>query len=202
MNRRGQDRIGPLGGSGMVGLWGASSVIDSVQYASAVFGVSSASSTATINSVDLSRTICVGANGVNYTNDNGSLGPGYTLARIKLTDATTVTAENFTSGSTYSNAAGAFIVSFRPGVIKSIQRGTASGSSAAISITLTAVNRAKTLVLVNGVTANTYGLWNAATGAMREYGVYGYFTSDTAFQFEKSSNSYITNVNYEVVEFF
>ncbi len=202
MNRRGADRTGPLGGAGMVGLWGGSSIIDSVQYASASFGVSSASGTATINNVDMSRTICVSANGVNYTNDDGSLGPGYTLARIKLTNATTVTAENFSSGSTYGNVAGAFIVSFRPGVIKSIQRGTASGSSAAVSISLTAVNRATTIVLVGGITASSLGAWNVPTGSMREFGVYGYFTSDTAFQFQKASGSYTTNVNYEVVEFF
>ncbi len=187
---------------GMVGLWGASSIIDSVQYASATFGVSSASGTATIASVDMSRTLCVSANGVNYTNDDGTFGPGYTLARIKLTNATTVTAENFTSGSTYTNAAGAFIISFRPGVIKLIQRGTVSGSAAALGISLTAVNRAKTIVLVGGITANTLGAWNVPTGSMREFGVYGYFTSDTAFQFEKASAVYITNVNYEVVEFF
>ena len=194
--------IGPLGSAGMVGLWGASSIIENIQEIGTTFGVSSASGTGTITSVDLNRSICVSSNAVNYTNDDGLLGPGYTLARVKLSSTTTITGENYSAGSAYSNLVRVQIVQFRPGVIKSIQRGTVSGSSALLNVSLTAVNRAKTIVLVAGCTANTLGAWNVPTGAMREFGASGLWTSDTNFQFEKASGSYITNINYEVVEFF
>jgi hypothetical protein len=195
--------MGPLGSSGVIAQWGASSCIESIQEVIVSgFGVSSASNTATIASVDMNRSICVPTHGVNYTNDDGSLGPGYTLARISLTNATTVTGQNYAAGSPYGNAVSGLIVSFRPGIVKSIQRGTVSGSATTINLTLSAVNRNKTIVLIGGVNAQTLGNWAVATGAMREFGCIGSWTSDTNFQFAKASGSYTTHLSYEVIEFF
>ena len=75
---------GPLGGSGMVGLWGASSIIDNIQYGTIAINGVSTSSTATITSVDLSRSVLIDLRQSN--NWNGGTQPAYTSTTLALTN--------------------------------------------------------------------------------------------------------------------
>jgi hypothetical protein len=189
---------------GMVSLWGAPSIIESIQVGSVFSNLGSSVSTATttITSVDMSRSTLTLMAGLNYTNSDGADSPGQTWIKLVLTNSTTVTGSTYTTGATYGSGSGFTVTQYRPGIIKNIQRGVLSFSASTGNITLTAVNQNKTVVNVGGVSCNTAGTWNVSTGAMREFGCYGYFTSDTNLRFEKASGSYTTNVPYEVVEFF
>ena len=202
--RRQRNFIGPAGMGGMVSLWGAPSIIESIQAGSVFAGLGSSVSTATttITSVDTSRSTLTLMAGLNYTNSDGLDSPGQTWIKLVLTNATTVTGSTFTNGATYGSGSGFTVTQYRPGIIKNIQRGVASFSGGQGNVTLTAVNQNKTVVNVGGVSCNTAGAWNVASGTMREFGCYLYFTSDTNLRFEKASGSYTTNVPYEVVEFF
>lgn len=167
MNRRGQNLAGPLGGSGMVGLWGASSIIESVQYGSITNN--NASDTATITSVDLSRSVLIDLRQNN--NWSGGTQPAYTSNTLALTNATTVTASRQASGG-IQNTARFCVVTFAPGVIRSVQSGVVAASGSP-TVTITAVNTSKTVVLSLGLEGDSggrddyfYGSWaltNATT---------------------------------------
>lgn len=146
MNRRGQDRVGPLGGSGMVGQWGASSLIKSIQYLSITIPSTGNTQTGTITSVDTAHSFIIFGGGfVSGSSDaNQSKGRG----RVALTNATTVTATlNTAPNANY--IAKAVVVEMLPGVIKSIQAGTILGAATA---TVTEVNVAKAWLLFLGFT--------------------------------------------------
>ena len=202
--RRQRNLLGPQGMGGMVSLWGAPSIIESIQVGSIFGGLGSSVSTATttITSVDTSRSTLTLMAGLNYTNSDGLDSPGQTWVKLVLTNATTVTGSTFSTGATYGSGSAFTVTQYRPGIIKNIQRGVASFSAGTNNVTLTAVNQNKTVVNVGGVSCNTGAGWNTAGGAMSQYGCYLYFTSDTNLRFEKANTTYITNVPYEVVEFF
>ena len=202
--RRERNLLGPQGMGGMVSLWGAPSIIESIQVGSVFGGLGNTVSTATttITSVDTSRSTLTLMAGLNYTNSDGADSPGQTWIKLVLTNATTVTGSTYTTGAVYGSGSGFTVTQYRPGIIKNIQRGVASFSAGTGNVTLTAVDQNKTVVNVGGVSCNTAGGWSVPTGSMREFGCYLYFTSDTNLRFEKASGSYTTNVPYEVVEFF
>ncbi len=144
--RRPRRLIGPAGMGGMVGLWGVSSLIKSVQRGT--ISTTAASATATIAAVDVANTILV-YNGMTQTqvNNNWSVGQG----KVVLTDATTVT------GSIYTNIGTAVwsyeVIEFLPGIVKSVQAGTITlYGTAPYTATITAVNTSKTACMFLGYT--------------------------------------------------
>lgn len=151
MNRRGADRIGPAGMAGMVGLWGASSLIESIQYGTVALS-GATSNTATISSVDTTRSLVVHLGQSN--NWSGGTQPTYTVTKLSLTNATTVTATRGAVGGIDCNAAFA-VLQFRPGAVRSVQQGNVTPTGTA---TVTEVNTAKSLLLSMGISGDTGGI--------------------------------------------
>ena len=146
MNRRGADRIGPLGSSGVIAQWGASSLIRSAQTASGT-----ASAAVTIAAVDTANTIVLfGNNSFSAYNDTKQ----YWFARVSAISPTSVTFTVNTGGG--GAVAKASVLEFVPGVIKSIQYSTIAFTTETPTKTgtITAVDTAKSVVLFMGTTSN------------------------------------------------
>lgn len=138
--RRHRNFVGPGGMSGTVALWGASSPISSIQRGIVTIA-NAASATTTITAVDLTRSVIrfIGCN-------NGGINQYDMIARLELTNSTTVTGYRFDT-SANGTVVGFEVIEYLPGVIRSIQRGSASFVSATPkSVTLTAVDMGKTTV--------------------------------------------------------
>jgi hypothetical protein len=138
---------------GMVSLWGASSLIESIQYGTIALSGVQTSNTATITSVDLSRAIIIDLRQSN--NWNGGTQPAYTSNTLALTNSTTVTAFRNATGGIALTAAFA-VVQVAPGVVKSIQSGRVSGNGT-VTVTITGVNTAKTFLLSLGLEGDSGG---------------------------------------------
>lgn len=137
---------------GVVALWGASSLIASVQRGTITIGSGASSNTATIAAVNLdhSRVVYLG-------NDTTLDQTDSAFARVALTNSTTVTATRGLSSAS-DTVVSYEVVEYAPGVIKSIQRGTTAVSSATTNQAITAVQMAKTVVDDLGFTfASTSG---------------------------------------------
>lgn len=148
MNRKGANLTGPLGGAGMVGRWGASSLIKSIQY-----GAVSTTSTAntTITAVDLANSYVI-VNGFtsSYTGTNTAV----SCVTAELTSSTNVQTENRVSIAFLGVQF--VVIEFMPGVVKSIQKGTLSTTGVASgTATITSVNTAKTLLVQTGQNTDT-----------------------------------------------
>ena len=151
--RRQRNLLGPQGMGGMVSLWGASSLIESIQYGTIALSGVQTSNTATITSVDLSRAIIIDLRQSN--NWNGGTQPAYTSNTLALTNSTTVTAFRNATGGIALTAAFA-VVQVAPGVVKSIQSGRVSGNGT-VTVTITGVNTAKTFLLSLGLEGDSGG---------------------------------------------
>lgn len=152
MNRRGQDRTGALGGSGMVSLWGAQSLILSVQRGLITIANTATSGTATITAVDPNNAIVLygGLNGNPPTTDSQST----MWAIVTLTNSTTVTASRV--GSTNSLYMPYQVIEFAPGVLRSLQSGTVTLLNVSSNTaTISAVNPAKAFVVFRGWTTTS-----------------------------------------------
>lgn len=145
MNRRGADRVGPLGGFGHVGLWGASSLIRSIQYITITFDGVGATATATIAAVDTSRTAVVFLGW--QSNDTTSTN-SWVWSTLALTNATTVTATK--ANATTAPAARAVVIEFAPGIVKSVQSGVFTVTSGTTNHTISAVNVSKSCLFPAG----------------------------------------------------
>jgi hypothetical protein len=143
---------GPLGGGGLVGLWGASGLIASVQYGTIAIGGAGTSGTATITAVNTANAVLVDLRQSN--NWSGGTDPQYVSTSLALTNSTTVTASRYASGGISATAAFA-VIEFRPGVLKSVQYGSVSLAAAtSATATITAVNPATTILLSLGITGD------------------------------------------------
>jgi len=143
---------GPLGGAGMVGLWGASSLIRSLQTGTIAVGITSPT-TATVTAVNPALSLLIsGSWSSNYNTGNGVYG---TQPRITLTNGTTITATTYTTGTGIDSTTSWTLVEFAPGAIRSVQYGTTSGTSGADTATITAVNTAKSFVVYLGLTSSS-----------------------------------------------
>ena len=151
--RRQRNLLGPQAMGGMVSLWGASSLIESIQYGTIALSGVQSSNTATITSVDLSRAIIIDLRQSN--NWNAASQPAYTSNTLALTNSTTVTAFRNASGGIALTAAFA-VVQVAPGVVKSIQSGRVSGNGT-VTVTITSVNTAKTFLLSLGLEGDSGG---------------------------------------------
>ena len=160
MNRRGADRTGPLGGAGIIGLWGASSLIKSVQRGTVTVADNANSGTATITSVSLPDSILfynqyytnMDAFGA-WTNYNWKWSPA-----VNLTNATTVTGYmNGSSGAGQTQTLAFEVIEFMSGVLRSVQRIalTCAYPNATATSTITSVNTAKAVFISSGLHAYT-----------------------------------------------
>ena len=197
--RRQRNLLGPQGMGGMVSLWGASSLIKSIQTATATFGVSSSSATATIAQVDTSSTLLL-PNGFNSGGSDWVTNEVWPT--ITLTNSTTVTANKYTASASRLQNVSCSVVEFMPGIIKSIQYvqwtyvGTTSGDTQAI----TAVNQNKSAIVQYGTRIAV-----AAAQTNRAYSRI-YFSTSSQLTVNAGSDpygsGYDTVQSVAVVEFF
>lgn len=197
--RRQRNLLGPQGMGGMVGLWGASSLIKSVQAATISIGVSASSGTATIAQVDTSSTLLL-PNG--FSSGGADWVTNEVWPTFTLTNSTTITANKYTSSGTRFQNVLCTAVEFMPGIIKSIQYvqwtyvGTTSGDTQAI----TAVNQNKSAIV-------QYGTRIAVAASQTRYAYSRIFFS-TSSQLTVSAGTdpygsgYDTVQSVAVVEFF
>lgn len=117
-------------------LGGITAGIKSIQRGTiAITGATS--NTATITSVDLPNSV-IHFLGCRVT--NGGMNASQVMARIELTNATTVTASVFSSPGAQTNTVSYEVIEYYPGIIKSVQRGTIANSGTA---TITPVDTTK-----------------------------------------------------------
>lgn len=138
--------------SGVVSLWGASSLIASIQYGTVSLGTA-ASATAAINAVDTTRALLIDLRQNN--NWSGGTQPAYTSTDLALTNSTTVTAVRQAGGG-ISCTASFCVVEFRPGVCRSVQSGTTTAAGTTTA-TVTAVNTDKSMVFSLGLSGDSGG---------------------------------------------
>jgi len=138
----------------MVGLWSASSLIRSIQYVSVAS--TTAAESVTIAAVNVANTavIALGPSSA-YTAGNS---PSTCFATVNLVNSTTVTlAVSATGGA--SSTRKAVVIEFAPGVVKSIQSGSATinTSTASATATITGVDTAKTWITMSTLTNSDAG---------------------------------------------
>jgi hypothetical protein len=193
MNRRGANRIGPLGSSGVIAQWGASSLIKSIQR-----GTGSYAAAVTISAVDVNNTVVLfGGNQFSAQNDAKQ----YWFERLALTNSTTLT---YTMGTGAGVGTSSWqVVEFLPGVVKSIQRGTVtiplSGPGYA-DATITAVNSAKSYVSFLG--SSNDDPWGGYGGGHDAMPYVLLQASTTVRAYRYTSGLANCTVGFEVVEFF
>ena len=146
---------GTLGGAGMVGLWGASSLIKSVQYVSIAWVTNGATSgTATIAAVDTAQSVCLP---LSFTSPNNTANDvKSSFPKIVLTNGTTVTATiGGLTGSALTVTVNAVVVEYAPGVLKSVQTGSiAVASATSNTATITSVDTSKSVLIHNMMTSD------------------------------------------------
>jgi len=188
--RRNRDFIGPAGMGGLVSLWGASSLIQSVQRGTIVIAALGTTNTATITAVNLANTRLVYDGHTCVTNNvTAAIGNAY----VQLTNATTLTATRNTA-STDTVTVAYEVLEYAPGIVKSVQRGTVVNGTPA---TITAVNTAKSeLDYLGFISTNTVPNNNQTT--INPYLVLTNATTVTGEQALVSSST----SSYQVTEFF
>ena len=191
--RRNRDFIGPAGMGGTVALWGASSIIQSVQEFTVSLGTTT-SGTATIAAVDTTRAVLFYRG--SYNNNTGTSGVLYVNATGELTNATTVTC-NRNSAAGVNMVAAFYVIEFMPGVLKNIQRGrlTLSNGSAIATTAVSTYNANKSFIPWTGMYAENVSP-DDANYAMT------YFNNSTSIGFTRTGNTNAMKVEYQLVEFF
>lgn len=144
---------GPLGGAGLVGLWGASSMVRSVQYF--VSTVNGATVNITIAAVNPANAVVMPMF-LKSTETGGNL--GVSCATVEITTATNVAVKRL---NWVGETARFMVLEFAPGVLKSNQVANLSQGSTGLTTTtatITAVNTNKImLVCSDRNTASTQG---------------------------------------------
>jgi hypothetical protein len=136
------------------GVVGTFTGVKSIQYVTIALGVNDTSKTASISSVDTTKSIICFLG--NYITTSSNAGFNYTSTRVELTDATTVTAYRYAS-SAVANTVSAVVIEFETAVINSKQSGTITLplGTATATATITSVNAVKSLLIFCGSTTNT-----------------------------------------------
>lgn len=191
--RRQRNLLGPQGMGGMVSLWGASSLIRSVQEFTVSLGTS-AYGTATIAAVDTTRAVLFYRG--SYNNNTGTSGVLYVNATGELTNSTTVSCER-NSAAGVNMVAAFYVIEFAPGVIKNIQRGrlTLSNGSAIATTAVSTYDSNKSFIPWTGMYAENVSP-DDANYAMT------YFNNSTSLGFTRTGNTNAMKVEYQLVEFF
>jgi len=185
--------VGPLGGSGMVGLWSASSLVKSVQTGSMNMQAATTANS-TITAVDVANSIVLN-NGSQYTTDADDM--VYTQFYLSLTSSTNVAAVRNSGGggtiTTYYT-----VIEFRPGLLRSLQSGTITlgGGVASGTATITAVNPLKSLLIFTG------NLGSAGTAAKASMFGYEVLTNATTVTLARNSTASGIIASYQVMELF
>jgi hypothetical protein len=130
----------------MVSLWGASSLIKSVQSGEIVIPSASNVVTATITSVATENAVLIFGG---IVNNNGAASPQSSQCSVVLTNATTVTGQLDAVGVSDAYVRYA-VVELVPGVIRSVQRGTLTLTGTSGTATITQVDTAKCLTIWTG----------------------------------------------------
>ena len=132
------------------------SAIASIQQSTVTLPSSTASNTATISSVNTSRSMLL-YQGI--TNTTTTTSPQGVFSNIELTNSTTVTATR-ANGTTAVVTIGFCVVEFKAGIISSVQSRTATQatSSTTITDTISSVDITRSIILYNGALANTSGI--------------------------------------------
>lgn len=194
--RRPRSFIGPGGMAGMVGLWGTNSLIRSVQSGVISLASGSSSNTATIAAVNIANTVVFhgGQNAPSGAGDQYNM-----MARVELTNSTTVTAAQSSSYATATKDVAYTVIEFAPGVLKSVQSGTitVTGASTSNTATITSVDTNKSVVLNNGFSTTYNGIITDASlnGSMR-------LTNATTVTFAQPTGSTTRVGGYLVLEFY
>lgn len=125
----------------MVGLWGASSLIKSIQRGTITMASGTVTATATITSVDTANS-SIAWLGMSQTQANANL--AVACERVTLTNSTTVTC---VMGANAGDAIISYeVIEYMPGIVKSVQRGTISiGSGTSATATVTEVRTDKSI---------------------------------------------------------
>ena len=186
---------GPLGGAGMVGLWGASSLVRSMQ-AGTMTASYPTNATGTITAVDTANSIVFL---LGLTQSNANTNYAVVAGGIELTNSTTVTGYQSPSGGV-DMVFSFVVVEFHPGIVKSLQAGTiAVGANASATATVTAVNTAKSMLVWRGFKMSTVAAPNTDSWATKC--VLTNSTTVTANRITADANNNIT-AYFGLVEFF
>lgn len=189
-------RIGSQPWMRAVALWGAVSLIASIQRGNVALGAA-ASATSTVNAVNTSRSVAVW--GGSYSG-GGSGEPSATFVKLALTNSTTITATVQTG---YGGAKEVpwSLIEFQPGVVRRIQLGTiaVTGPATTNTATITEVNQPKTAIFYSGFTTTlTPGVIADAYSHS-----YSLLTNATTVTAKSSSNigGTVATITYAAVEF-
>ena len=188
--RRQRTFIGPQGMGGMVSLWGANSLVASIQTGTISMGNGVNSGTSAITSVNTANSV------VYYSGLLGSKQNDFMdsmLSTVVLTNATTVTVQRVSAG-TNTVVVGWVVVEFNPGVIRSIQTGTIAVTTTSNTATITSVNTAKSCIVFNGCRASN-GLSDDSFGRVA-------LTNATTVTALRETAAGTCTVAYSAVEFF
>ena len=190
--RRERNFIGPAGMGGMVSLWGASSLIKSVQRGTCAVAAGATTGTSTITVVDTANCSVRFLGFIDPNNGDGTTNPDVHFTRITLTNSTTLTATRATSDATYGRTVRFEVIEFLPGLLRSVQRGIVTlPGNASSTTTITSVNTDKTVMGFLGFTTNfgsasnnLEGLDVALTNATTVTGTVGNGTATGIVSFE------------------
>lgn len=177
---------GPLGGA-MVSLWGASSLIRSVQRGTITVSAAM-TNTATIAEVKTENCVLLM---LGFLPSNGAQTDNKSRVRLALTNSTTITATVITAPTPDSSTVSYEIIEYAPGVIKSVQRGTITNTTP--TATITAVDTSKSALYFLGNT-------QANTGIPARGGAYLVLTNATTVTM--TSTNFDEVGGYQVVELF
>lgn len=124
---------------------GGRSEVASVQYGSITVTAPATTGTATITSVDTTRSVVVALG----SSTNGPIGSNEALISVALTNSTTVTATKG-GGGTYSATINFMVITFNAGTVKSLQDVEITGADTSLTdtATITSVNTSKTALFV------------------------------------------------------
>lgn len=189
--RRQRTFIGPQGMAGMVGLWGASSLIKSIQRGTISITSGATSNTATIAAVDPNNTRIVFLNTIPPSGG----GTETNACRVALTNSTTVTAFVNSTGAS-DRIVGYEVIEYLPGVIKSVQRGTLATSAAASgTATITAVD-------MNKATLDHLGYTMTTSANVSTDGWFKLILTDSTTVTGNGLSAYTRTAGYQVIEWF
>ena len=176
---------------GMVGLWGANSLIKSIQRGTITISNPAITNTATITAVNMDNAVLrwTGweAGGVSQADHN--------MANLVFTNSTTITSNRAQAG--VSTATNNFIIiEYKPGVIKSIQRAQGAVPTTPTAFTITAVSS------IDRTEEIWLGLSCDSTSSALSIIPRITLTSTTNVNYNLQSPYILTIVSFQVVEWF
>ena len=172
------------------------SLIKSIQRGTITLADTVTSNTATITSVSVANTRLVwcGNNSVNA--GGGGSGSGPTIARIDLTNATTVTATRSTGTDTL--IVSYEVIEYWPGILKTVQKGTVTATAAASGT----ATLATTLGSVNKATLDVLGYLGAVAFSADNFMGHVVLTNTTTVTLTRVSTNNNLTAGYQVCEWF